>query len=353
MNSKQGQKDRNIRRNKYTLVHLSIFFRALSKGKISFRKLMNWAWCNAAYFLKLEKSAPSPFMVSIELWNECNADCLFCRDDKGRIYDLDPDSTGAIMKGMMPSEVCEDIIRQLKDHILIAVLYTNGEPLIYKDLPRVIKYATTLGVPTMISSNGIVLDEKRGRAILEAGLDFIKIQLSGFTQDIYSVQIRKGNVENLKDNIRRFAQMNKEGKYGTVILIDYITYEYNKHQLPLIRNFCDELGLMLNTRPGNPKGGLEDKEPVLTTEVLPLKMSCDWLWKSMQINWNGDVLQCCEGAVWSGAEVYEKFTIGKTNLLKLWNGPQVTAMRSRMTNKGRGAIPICAKCLRKGVSFKW
>ncbi len=341
-------------RNRYTLLHIKILFSVIRKGKINIKKILNWLHCCCAYLLKLEKSAKSPFMLSLELWNECNANCVFCRSKKGEIYDLNSDPMGEkIIKGRMPYEMCVDIIGQLKDHLLIAVLYTNGEPLIYKDLPRVIKYATDHKVATMIASNGILLDEKRGRSLLEVGLDFIKIQLSGFTQDVYSVQIRNGNVGKLKENIRNFARMNKEGGYGTVILIDYILYNYNRHQLPLVRDFCDELGLMLNTRPGNPKGGLEDKEPPLYTGSLPLKMSCDWLWKAMQVNWNGDVLQCCESVVWSGAEVYEKCTIGKTGLLEVWNGPKAVAMRQTMTTKGRGAIPICSGCLRTGMSFKW
>lgn len=345
---------RTIRRNKYTWLHIKIMLRALSQGKITPKKLLNLAWCNLAYFLKSERTSTAPYMASIELWNECNANCLFCRNKKGEIYDVNPDGTSEpIMKGKMPVEMAEDIILQLKDYLLIAVLYTNGEPLIYKDLPRVIKFASEHKVPTMVSSNGMPLNEKRARDILEAGLDFIKIQLGGFTQDIYSIQIRNGHVDKLKENIRRLAELKKAGGYGTIILIDWISYKYNEHQLPLVKAFCKELGLMLSIRPGNPKNGLEDKEPALTTEELPLKMSCDWLWKAMQINWNGDVLQCCESVVWSKPDVYEKLMPGRTKLLDVWNGPQAREMRRNMTQKGRGAIPICAGCTRKGVTFKW
>lgn len=341
-------------RNRYTQLHFKLFLTALSQGKISLKKLYNWAVCGLAYFFQWEKSGTAPFMVSLELWNECNANCVFCRDKKGGIYDINPESTGEkIGKGKMSYEMCVDVIDQLKDYLLIAVLYTNGEPLIYKDLARVIQFATDRKVATMIASNGILLDEKKARAILEAGLDLVKIQLSGFTQDIYSIQIRNGNVERLKENIRQFARLKKEGNYKTVVLIDYIFYNYNMHQLPLVQAFCDELGLMLNTRPGNPKHGLEDKEPALHAGDLPLKTSCDWLWKAMQVNWNGDVLQCCESVVWSKPEVYENYAVGKTHVLEVWNGPKAVGMRRLMANKGRGSIPICTGCLRTGVSFKW
>lgn len=316
--------------------------------------MVNWAGCCLAFFLKAPKSAGMPCMASLELWNECNANCLFCRSEKGEIYDIDPKALNSpIPKGKMPLPMALDIICQLKKHLLICVLYTNGEPLIYEDLPQLVRFATQNRLATMIATNGLLLDETRGRALLKAGLDFVKIQLSGFTQEIYNIQVRQGNVEKLKNNIINFVRMNREGGNKTIILIDYILYGYNRHQLPLVEKFCEELGLTLSLRPGNPSHGLEDKEPPLVEEKTPLSISCDWLWKAMQINWNGDILPCCESVVFGSTEAYERFCPGKTNLKEVWNGAKAAAMRSQMTKKGRKGIPLCSECLRKGLSFKW
>ena len=38
------------------------------------------------------------------------------------------------------------------------------------------------------------------------------------------------------------ARLNREGNYNSVIMIDYILYNYNKHQMPLVKEFCAELG---------------------------------------------------------------------------------------------------------------
>ena len=341
------------KRNRYESLQLALFLRVLRKGKVSFRKLFNIFLCSAAYILKSDKSAPSPFILSLELWNECNAGCLFCRDKKGRIYDVNAQGTGVIDKGKMPVEMAADIIRQLKDDVLIAVLYTNGEPLLYPDLAKLVQAATESRVATMMATNGLLWTQEKARAVLSAGIDFIKIQLSGYTQDIYSVQIRYGDVEKLKDNIRMLARINEEEGYKAVIMVDYILYHYNRHQLDLVKEFCKELGVMLNIRPGNPKGGLEDKEPPLHPQPLPLKISCDWLWKGMQVNWNGDVLQCCDGVVWSGSEPYATFRSGAVNAREIWNGPKARKTRAIMRVQGRGGMPMCSQCTRTGVAFKW
>ena len=340
-------------RNHYIKLQLKLFFRLCQKNKVSFLKLFNALRCDLAFFLKIKKGSPSPYILSLELWNECNTKCLFCRDQKGKIHDLNPRGTGYIEKGRMPSDMAIDIIRQLKNDILVAVLYTNGEPLLYPDLPKVIQCATDQHVATVIATNGLLLNEKNSRAILSAGIDLIKIQLSGFTQDIYSIQIRLGEVEQLKKNIRLLDSINKEGGYGTVILIDYILYNYNRHQLPMVREFCQELGLMLNVRPGNPLGGLENREEPVNREPLPLKVSCDYLWKVLQINFNGDILPCCEAAVWSQSKPYARYEINKTDLKALWRGEAARTMRSTMKHSGRSGTDMCRQCTRKGVCFKW
>ena len=93
------------KRNSYAFVQLNLFWRAWRTGKISLRKLINVLWCDLASTFKWTKSAPSPYILSLELWNECNAGCLFCRDKKGKIYDYNPNGYG-IEKGKMPP-VCK------------------------------------------------------------------------------------------------------------------------------------------------------------------------------------------------------------------------------------------------------
>ena len=343
-------------RNRYIFLQIKLFFTLFKSKKLNLKKLLNAFFCFLFYSIKRKRSAKSPLMISIELSNECNLRCMFCRNSDGEIFNLNPKEPDVpIEKGCMPFSMYSQIIDQIKDYALIAVLYTNGEPLIYKDIVRCVEYATERNVATMLATNGTLLSEEKIQQLLDAGLDFVKIQLSGFTQDVYSVQVAGGNVEKVKENIRLLDRIKRQGKYSTAIMVDYISYQYNKHQWPLMQEFCRDLDVILNARPGNPAHGLEDKEPALSTGRLPLKISCDWLWKGMQINFNGDILPCCEAVVWSGTKTYGKIqTQGeKNNLLDIWNGSSAKNWRKTITEKGRGAIGICSLCARKGITFKW
>lgn len=339
--------------NRYVLLRVRIVWTILRKGKVSPKKVLNALHCFVAFALRLQRTAPAPFLVNFELSNDCNANCLFCRSAQGAIYDQNPHGSGLpIPKGRLPFELYEDLLRQVRDRLLMAVLYMNGEPLLSRDLTRAIRLATDLRVATMISTNGQLLTADRSREILAAGIDFVKVAASGFTQEVFSRQVRRGNIEKIKENIRDFVRINLEGRYGAVLLVDFIEYAYNAHQRAEMREFCDELGIQMNVRPGNIKG-LEQEEPQRPALPLPLKVPCDWLWKVLAVNWNGELLPCCDFALWSGSRPYATCRVGATSLAEVWNGPEARRLRALHATTGRSAIPVCAGCHRRGTAFKY
>jgi radical SAM protein with 4Fe4S-binding SPASM domain len=344
-----------MKRNRYIFLRLKLVAVMFTKGKITPAKVFNAAVCMISYWLKREKTGRLPFMINMELWNECNSNCIFCRNAKGEIYDHNPRGGGKpIPKGVMPFEMYADIIDQAKSALLMAVLYINGEPLLYKDLPKAVRFASERGIPTMIATNGILLNEKNMRELLQSGLDFIKIAVSGFTQEVYSIQHRVGDIEKIKSSIEQLVRINKEGAHRCVIMLDYIYYKHNAHELAMFQDFCDRLGIMLNLRQGNIKQ-MEETEPGFgqpssAPEHLP---ACVWLWEVLSINWNGDMLPCCDYVVWSLSRPYAAYQTGKTRIADIWNGDEAKKLRAIHRARGRKSIPICAECQRQGIAFKY
>lgn len=325
----------------------------LRKGKLTPRKFFNTAHSYIAYWLKLDRGARTPFLINFELSNNCNESCVFCRNGQGKIFDLNPDNPdGFIPKGVMKPRVFEEIVRQTKDTLLMAVPYVNGEPLIYQYLGDVLRAAKDYNVATIISSNGILLNEANIKKILDNDLDLIKVHVSGFTNEVHQVQHRLGDVEEIKNNLIQLARRIEERKAPLLVLVDYIRYKHNAHQVEQFRAFAEKLGFMFSVRPGNPKG-MEDSEDPQPISLPAANIPCDWLWKALTVNWNGDMLPCCDYVTWSNVTGYGRFEPGKTDFIKMWNGPEVIAMRQTHREKGRKPIPICADCNRIGIEYKY
>lgn len=338
-------------RNYYFGLRARILLRLLLTGKLTPLKVWNATACYASYFLKRRTSAKSPLLINFELWNECNEFCLFCRSSEDLIYDMNPEGDGKpIAKGKMNFDAYKAVLKETADRLIMAIPYMNGEPLMSKDIYAAIKLATDLRIGTMIASNGIILNEQNGRKLLEAGLDCLKVHVSGFTQPIHAIEHRRGDVERIKRNLINFMQMRSEMKAGTIVVLDYIRYLHNQHELELARQFAQEHGMLFNIRPGNPHG-LGDSELPQTTEPLPTDVPCDWLWTILSIDWDGAIFPCCNYVVWSGGNRYG--TAKNDSLLSLWNGPLARHMRDVHLTRGRTPIAICAQCPQQGVKFKW
>jgi hypothetical protein len=55
------------------------------------------------------------------------------------------------------------------------VLHGLGEPLLNKELPRMVRYLKDRGTYVLFNSNGIALTAKRGQALIDAGLDEYRV----------------------------------------------------------------------------------------------------------------------------------------------------------------------------------
>ena len=164
---------------------------------------------------------------------------------------MNPEGDGKpIAKGKMNFDAYKAVLKETADRLIMAIPYMNGEPLMSKDIYAAIKLATDLRIGTMIASNGIILNEQNGRKLLEAGLDCLKVHVSGFTQPIHAIEHRRGDVERIKRNLINFMQMRSEMKAGTIVVLDYIRYLHNQHELELARQFAQEHGMLFNIRPG-------------------------------------------------------------------------------------------------------
>ena len=353
------------KKTKYFQQKIKIVYNLIKKRKITFPKIFNIFVSWYSYLFKLNKSGKTPVVIDIELDNRCNERCVFCRNEKGDIFDINPKSKPEqfIDKGRLDFSIFKEMVEEVKKTTLLVIPYVNGEPFIYKHLDKVLKLLKNLKMGSMLSSNGILLNKKNIDLILDEDLDQIKIHVSGFTNPIHQIQHRLGDVELIKKNLKNLSLEMKKRKSNLIVLVDYILYEHNKHELEMFRKFNDiELGFNFNIRPGNPKG-MEESEKT-QPEVSAIDIPCEWLWKVMTINWNADLLPCCEYVTWSEAGGLANF-VGKenkknasnletsTSIIETWNGTKIIEMRKIHREKGRMPIPICKGCNKVGVEYKY
>ncbi len=111
--------------------------------------------------------------VRLEITSHCNLNCKYCHNAKysNRADDM---STDDILK----------LINNLKNHYDInKVLLTGGEPMINKDLCRIIRELTSLGIKADMVTNATLLTEEMAIKLQGAGLKRIRISIDELDEE--------------------------------------------------------------------------------------------------------------------------------------------------------------------------
>jgi MoaA/NifB/PqqE/SkfB family radical SAM enzyme len=148
------------------------------------------------------RAARRPVCVYLETTNRCNLLCTTCP----RTYEeLEPPAD--MSWGLFTS-----IVDQIPD-IERAVLHGVGEPMLVKNLPKMVRYLKDRGTYVLFNTNGTVLNEKNGRALIEAGLDELRVSLDAANAKSYLAVRGKPYFSRILKNVRTFRQLQeREGK---------------------------------------------------------------------------------------------------------------------------------------------
>src|SRR6202050_5260041 len=116
-----------------------------------------------------------PVCLYLETTNRCNLLCTTCP----RTFEtLEPEKD-------MSWELFTSIIDQYPK-IARVVLHGIGEPMLVKDLPRMIRYLKDRGVYVLFNTNGTLLQVKRFQELIDTGLDELRVSLDAADRESYA-----------------------------------------------------------------------------------------------------------------------------------------------------------------------
>jgi len=134
-----------------------------------------------------------PVCLYLEVTNRCNLLCTTCP----RTYaELEP-----------PADMAWDLFVKIVDQVpdlSRAVLHGVGEPMLVKNLPAMVRYLKERGVYVLFNTNGTVLNERNGRALIAAGLDELRVSLDASNAKTYLRVRGKNYFDRILRNVKAF-----------------------------------------------------------------------------------------------------------------------------------------------------
>jgi MoaA/NifB/PqqE/SkfB family radical SAM enzyme len=322
--------------------------------------------------------AKLPVCLYLEVTNRCNLLCTTCP----RTYaELEPPAD-------MPWRLFTRIVDQVPD-LARAVLHGVGEPMLVKSLPRMVRYLKDRGAYVLFNTNGTVLNERNGRALIAAGLDELRVSLDASTPESYIKVRGKDYFRRIVRNVQAFRLLQEREGHATPRVSAWLTgLKETIAELPAFVRVAAEIGVkevylqrlvffdhdtvglarpdqaLFERMSGDEARALEEAEALAKSLGLTFGASgaasepgvslakrrndtpwslCRRPWTVMYFTANGRALPCCIAPF--SQHGYENYTLGdatQETLREIWNGPRYQSFRDALMSDA--PLKACANC---------
>ena len=317
-----------------------------------------------------------PVCLYLETTNRCNLPCTTC---PRTFEELEP-----------PADMSWELFTTIVDQyprIARVVLHGVGEPMMVRDLPRMVAYLKARGAYVLFNTNGTLLNARKGRELIEAGLDELRVSLDAAEPSTFKMVRGLDRFDRIVTNLRSFLALQREMQVTAPQVSLWLTgLKDTVKQLPAFVRLAHEIGVpevYLQRLVYFPDGQglaraesslferLTAEEDRLTREAEELATSlgvrfnasgatepgtslkkqdasqpwslCRRPWTLMYFTAHGRALPCCIAPF--SLRGYDSFTLGdatQQTLAEIWNGARYQEFRRALQTDQ--PPPSCANC---------
>lgn len=169
-----------------------------------------------------------PGYLQFAITNRCNADCGFCGFAHSKL-------DRAAWRSVTLEQV-RDVVDICRKNRIGYLLFVGGEPMLHRDVVRMIRYAAESGIRPMLCTNGALFTDQNIRALANAGLCSVIVSID--THDVGQHEKNRrlpGVCQKIKHANALFAELGIQTTAS--VTVSRLITDYNK--LPA---FLRELG---------------------------------------------------------------------------------------------------------------
>jgi len=272
-----------------------------------------------------------PPYLQIEPTSLCNYRCVFCYQTDATFTIRDSGHMGT-----MGFDLFKEIIDQIEGKIDFLSLASRGEPLLCKEIDRMMEYCAGKFLGLKVNTNASMLNEKHCHAILAGGVNTIVFSADAAEEPLYSQLRVKGNLDKVVSNIKLFERI-KEKHYPKSKIISRVSGVsfIEKQDMESMIGLWGELVDQVTFVAYNPW------ENVYQSPLNTLTTPCSDLWRRMFVWFDGKVNPC---------DTDYKSTLAVGNIKEksisdLWRSEAYMKLRQRHLEHLRARISPCQRCV--------
>ncbi|HVT82391.1 MAG TPA: radical SAM protein [Phycisphaerae bacterium] len=230
-------------------------------------------------------------------------------------------------------------------HITQYIRYTSeGEPLLHKLVFEMLSYAVRhSGTKVTLTTNGVLLEEKRSEKLLATGLDLVDISLDAFTPETYSVIRVGGNLSVTRANVQGLIRLAREAGSRTKVVVSYIEQPQNCGETNDFESFWRDQGAhdVVVRRMHSGAGFVTDFASSLRrgAESVP-RRPCLYPWERIGLNPRGELQYCPQDWV-HGSSIFD-FNV--TSIKEAWQSDAYRKLREAHLAGNFAQHAFCGQC---------
>jgi GTP 3',8-cyclase len=287
----------------------------------------------------------APFTLNVFPTNLCNLKCSYCAQSLGwaRL-----ESEYAFSSESMSLDTLMIAIEQAKEFsapFKLVSMMGHGEPLLNPHLPEMISIVKRAGIAGRIDviTNALLLTKEKSLALIEAGLDVIRISLQGLSSDMYK---RTSNVtpdyDKFLENISFFYANKKQCRVFVKVMDAVLCFGEEDKFYSMFRNISDRMYID-KIKPVYDGVAYSEKVADVRTDrygrshekrhVCPQPFYMLSLWP------DGEVTPC--------DAIYKANLLGNVhrgNLVEMWNSENLLKFSMLQLQKKRTLHDACCRC---------
>ncbi|OGM55831.1 hypothetical protein A3F62_02105 [Candidatus Woesebacteria bacterium RIFCSPHIGHO2_12_FULL_44_11] len=286
----------------------------------------------------------APGQILLDVTNRCPLSCIRC-----------PVPILRVQPEYRPGDMSLDLFKKLTDQIpqeTILTITGDGEPLVVRALPEMIKTTTEKGITVRLITSGLVMSERVMRGLLEAEVDFMDFSLDAATKESYDLVRLDSNYDKVVGHVNRFLELRKEiqeDNSKTKVLVSMIDQPETHNEIPDFFELWQDKVDRVYVRPLHSVAGYVPMEGRNDIGNSPDRIPCRILWDRLVVSHKGDVYFCPLG--W-GRESAMLGNINDQTIQEIWSGERLKTLREAHINHNIQSGVLCYNCP-DWQSFAW
>jgi len=271
--------------------------------------------------------AERPRYIQLETVTKCNAKCPFCPQNEIK---RDPHR--------MPTETWRKIVDDTRGWGITYRPFLTNEPFVDRRQPEIVHYIKENDPTARVeyNTNGELMTEDLGRALLEAGVDILRFSIDGLSRETYEPSRVGVSYDRVYERVPRFLEIWDQAGYRvqTFTEVRMIEVPENQHEIEDYKAFwgprCTEV--LITDLYQWPWTGQKREDVVLKP--------CLKVLDEMFFYANGNATICC----W---DVHERAVVGNVleqSVQEIWEGYAAKHLRALLDDGRRDLVNLCSRC---------